>query len=93
MIKHGKLLNGIGAEVLYNHADYSLVNSRVLKEFANYKEVNLFFRGIFLQSVNSEIYVDKTGVIKYTNRVINTMQEYICVCRPRRFGKAVVYLL
>lgn len=47
----------------------------------------------FLQSVNSEIYVDKTGVIKYTNRVINTMQEYICVCRPRRFGKAVVYLL
>lgn len=43
----------------------------------------------FRQAVNSEIYVDKTGLIKYTNRVINTMQEYICVSRPRRFGKSV----
>lgn len=56
MIKHGKLLNGIGAEVLYNHADYSLVNSRVLKEFANYKEVNLFFRGMFPMKSTSVYY-------------------------------------
>lgn len=43
----------------------------------------------FYQSVNSEIYVDKTGLIRYCNRVINTMQKYICVSRPRRFGKSV----
>lgn len=43
----------------------------------------------FYQAVNSEIYVDKTGLINYTNKVINTMQEYICVSRPRRFGKSM----
>ena len=43
----------------------------------------------FRQSVNSEIYVDKTGLLKYTNRVINTLQGYLCVCRPRRFGKSM----
>ena len=43
----------------------------------------------FAKSINSEIYVDKSGLIKYTNKVFNTMQEYICVSRPRRFGKSV----
>lgn len=42
-----KLLNWMGAEVVHNHADYRLVSSRVLKEFANFKEVNLFLRGMF----------------------------------------------
>lgn len=42
-----KLLNCMGAEVVYNHADYRLVSSRVLMEFANFKEVNLFLRGMF----------------------------------------------
>lgn len=42
-----KLLNNMGAEVVYNHADYRLVSSRVLNEFANFKEVNLFLRGMF----------------------------------------------
>ena len=42
-----KLLNWMGVEVVYNHADYRLVSSRVLKEFANFKEVNLFLRGMF----------------------------------------------
>ncbi len=42
-----KLLNGMGAEVVFNHADYRLVSSRVLQEFANFKEVNLFLRGMF----------------------------------------------
>lgn len=37
----------MGAEVVYNHADYRLVSSRVLREFANFKEVNLFLRGMF----------------------------------------------
>ena len=42
-----KVLNWMGAEVVFNHADYRLVSSRVLQEFANYKEVNLFLRGMF----------------------------------------------
>ncbi|MCR4694932.1 MAG: glycosyltransferase family 2 protein, partial [Pseudobutyrivibrio sp.] len=42
-----KLLNSMGAEVVFNHADYRLVSSRVLNEFANFKEVNLFLRGMF----------------------------------------------
>ena len=40
-----KLLNKMGVEVVYNHADYRLISSKVLKEFANFKEVNLFLRG------------------------------------------------
>ncbi len=41
-----KILNKLGAEVVYNHADYRLVSSKVLKEFSNFKEVNLFLRGM-----------------------------------------------
>lgn len=45
--KFYKILNSMGGETIYNHADYRLVSSRVLKEFQNYKEVNLFLRGMF----------------------------------------------
>lgn len=41
------VLNGMGAEVVYNHADYRLVSSRVLQAFADFHEVNLFLRGMF----------------------------------------------
>ncbi len=41
-----KFVNFMGAEVIFNHADYRLISSRVLKEFANFKEVNLFLRGM-----------------------------------------------
>ena len=41
-----KLLNWMGAEVVFNHADYRLISSRVLKEFAEFKEVNIFLRGM-----------------------------------------------
>ena len=41
-----KLLKKMGAEVVYNHADYRLLSSRVLRELANFKEVNLFLRGM-----------------------------------------------
>ena len=41
-----KLLNAMGAEVVFNHADYRLISKRVLDEFANYGEVNLFLRGM-----------------------------------------------
>lgn len=41
-----KFLNWMGAEVVYNHADYRLISSRVLQEFAKFQEVNLFLRGL-----------------------------------------------
>lgn len=41
-----KFLSVMGAEVVYNHADYRLVSSRVLNELSNFKEVNLFLRGM-----------------------------------------------
>ncbi len=43
----------------------------------------------FKEALNSEIYVDKTGLIALTNKVIRTEQKYVCVSRPRRFGKSV----
>lgn len=43
----------------------------------------------FQVALNSEIYVDKTGLLKYTNKVLNTKQALICSSRPRRFGKSV----
>ena len=42
-----KLLNTMGAEVVYNHADYRLVSRKVLEAFSEFKEVNLFLRGMF----------------------------------------------
>ena len=41
-----KFLSAMGAEVVYNHADYRLISARVLQEFANFHEVNLFLRGL-----------------------------------------------
>lgn len=41
-----KILNWMGVEVVYNHADYRLISGRVLKEFQNFKEVNLYLRGM-----------------------------------------------
>ena len=42
-----KLMKWMGADTVYNHADYRLVSCRVLNEFANFKEVNIFLRGMF----------------------------------------------
>ncbi|MBE6642834.1 MAG: glycosyltransferase family 2 protein [Ruminococcaceae bacterium] len=41
-----KLMSAMGVETVYNHADYRLISSRALKEFANFKEVNIFLRGM-----------------------------------------------
>jgi glycosyltransferase involved in cell wall biosynthesis len=41
-----KLLNWMGAEVVFNHADYRLISAVVLRELANFQEVNLFLRGM-----------------------------------------------
>ena len=43
----------------------------------------------FRESLNSEIYIDKTGLIEKTNAVLDTRQKFLCVSRPRRFGKSM----
>lgn len=43
----------------------------------------------FMEAIRSKIYVDKTGLIACTNECINTTEKYICVSRPRRFGKSM----
>ena len=43
----------------------------------------------FRRTLNSEIYVDKSALLEYTNKVINTEQAFICNSRPRRFGKSI----
>ena len=51
-----KLLSKMGVEVVFNHADYRLVSNQVLKEFSEFKEVNLFLRGMFpLVGFNSTV--------------------------------------
>lgn len=42
-----KIMKKLGADVVYNHADYRLVSSKVLNAFADFKEVNIFLRGMF----------------------------------------------
>lgn len=42
-----KFMKVLGVDVVYNHADYRLTSKRVLEEFSNFKEVNLFLRGMF----------------------------------------------
>ena len=43
----------------------------------------------FQESLNSKIYVDKSGLIAETNVLLKTRQKYICISRPRRFGKSM----
>lgn len=43
----------------------------------------------FKESLNSEIYVDKSMLISKVNNIIDTKQKYVCISRPRRFGKSM----
>ncbi len=43
----------------------------------------------FQESLNSKIYVDKTLLIERTNELVNTRQKFVCLSRPRRFGKSM----
>ena len=56
-----KLLNSMGVETVYNHADYRLISSKVLQEFANFKEVNLFLRGMvpLVGFKSTEVYYER----------------------------------
>ena len=46
-------------------------------------------KGRFVEAVDSPIYVDKTDMIGYLNSLVNTQKKYLCVSRPRRFGKTM----
>lgn len=41
-----KLMNSMGVNIIYNHADYRLMSKRVLEHLSEFKEVNLFLRGL-----------------------------------------------
>lgn len=41
-----RLMNWMGAQVVFNHADYRLLSARVLEELSGYREVNIFLRGM-----------------------------------------------
>lgn len=43
----------------------------------------------FEEAVKSEIYIDKSNLIQFTNSKLRTKQKHICVSRPRRFGKSM----
>ena len=43
----------------------------------------------FQMAINSDIYVDKSMLIQQTNKIVNTEQRFICISRPRRFGKSM----
>ena len=43
----------------------------------------------FAQAVRDEIYVDKSALISYLNRMLCTRRKFVCVTRPRRFGKSL----
>ena len=41
-----KLMKTLGADVVFNHADYRLISAKVLEHFADFEEVNIFLRGM-----------------------------------------------
>ena len=44
---------------------------------------------MFQKSLKSKIYVDKSGLLAILNELVDTEQRYVCVSRPRRFGKSM----
>lgn len=54
-----KLMSHMGVDIVYNHADYRLMSKRAIKELENYKEVNLFLRGIV------PMIGFKSGIVEY----------------------------
>ena len=56
------LLKWMGGEVVFNHADYRLISNRVLRELANFKEVNIFLRGMvpLVGFKSTSVYYERT---------------------------------
>lgn len=62
------------------------------EKFAGVKNMGIYLNPGnegFKRVLRSKIYIDKTGLLEYTNSVLDTEQSCICVSRPRRFGKSI----
>ena len=57
-----KFMKAMGTEIVFNHADYRLISSKVLMEFSGFKEVNLFLRGMIplVGFKSTAVYYDRT---------------------------------
>ncbi len=57
-----RLMNAMGAEVVYNHADYRLISAKVLQHFADFEEVNIFLRGMvpLVGFPSAEVYYERS---------------------------------
>ena len=80
-----KIINLMGGEVVFNHADYRLMSKRALNELANYKEVNLFLRGIvpmigFIFIICSITFTSDAIVINVSCACINN--KHISILSP-----------
>ena len=65
------------------HAQYTVRRRKCMGVYLNPGADN------FIEARKSKIYVDKSGIISYLNSVAGTTQKYVCVSRPRRFGKSM----
>ncbi len=99
-----KILNKLGAKIIFNHADFRLMSKKALDAFAEFKEVNIFLRGIVpMIGYKSEIVkyerLERTkGESKYTlKKMLSLAWEGITSLsiRPIRFilGLGIISLL
>ena len=79
-----RLLRALGADVVYNHADYRLMSRRALDALAEYKEVNLFLRGLvpLVGYPSTVVYYERgkrfAGESKYPLRKISRLRGRAC---------------
>ena len=90
--------NRVGLKITLLSCAYSMENSAKIcfnRRYIAVKEMNAMGRFVnpgnsaFKVALASEIYIDKTGLLDFTNSVLGTKQAYICNSRPRRFGKSI----
>ncbi|MEI7473419.1 MAG: glycosyltransferase family 2 protein [bacterium] len=97
-----KLMNLMGAKIAENHSDYRLINKKVLNVLAEYKEVNLFLRGIFneLGFKTEHVYFDvkpraigqsKFGILKLLSLALSGITSFSIV--PLRIVSVIGLLM
>ena len=82
----------------YKHNEKNFIGGKVVKtKFMEVSGMGVYLNpgnDLFEETVRAEIYIDKTELISYTNKYIKTPQKFICISRPRRFGKSMAaYML
>ena len=71
------------AKICFNRRYIAVKEMNAMGRFVNPRN------SAFKVALASEIYIDKTGLLDFTNSVLGTKQAYICNSRPRRFGKSI----